>query len=187
MSFGAIHASASAAGDGCAVLDVCHRQMRFALGKLSALMTRLVRHGADAEAQALAEEIVAFFSTTVREHHEDEERHVFPRLLAGGDPQVVEAVVRLQQDHDWLEESWMDLSSHLAVVARGQPWYDVDRLREGAVAFAALLHDHVALEESCIYPQLRARLQPGERREMGREMARRRRARRRSAPAAARA
>jgi hypothetical protein len=33
----------------------------------------------------------------------------------------------------------------------------------------------MALEESCVYPQARARLQAGERHEMGREMAARRR------------
>jgi hemerythrin-like domain-containing protein len=63
-------------------------------------------------------------------------------------------------------------------VATGQSWYDLDALREGAEVFTALSHDHVALEESYIYPQARARLRPDERREMGREMAARRRAQR---------
>jgi hemerythrin-like domain-containing protein len=161
--------------DGFDALDVCHRQMLFALGKLSALVARLGTLGPDAEARTMADELIAFFSTTVRQHHEDEERHVFPKLAAGDDPEVARAVVRLQTDHDWLEEDWMDLSPHLEAVAGGRAGYSLDLLSDGAAAFTALLHDHIALEESCIYPQARARLGAAEKHEMGREMAERRR------------
>jgi iron-sulfur cluster repair protein YtfE (RIC family) len=133
--------------DGFDVLDACHRQTLFTLGKLAALISRLKGHGPDAEGRAMASEIVRFFSTTARQHHEDEERHVFPTLMAGGDPDVVQAVQRLQQDHRWLHEDWMELSPLLDAVATGQSWYDLDALREGAEVFTALSHDHVALEE----------------------------------------
>ena len=85
-------------------------------------------------------------------------------------------MLRLQQDHDWLEEDWRELSPHIAAVANGQIGYDLDLLRDGAATFTALSHDHMALEESCIYPQARAQLGERERRAMGREMAARRRA-----------
>jgi hemerythrin-like domain-containing protein len=162
--------------DGFDALDVCHRQTLLTLGKLAALVTRLRRHGCDATARALASEIVTHFSTTARQHHEDEERHVFPRLLASDDPDIVQAVQRLQQDHGWLEEDWRELSAQLDAVASGQTWFDLDALQEAATVFIALSHEHIALEESCIYPQARARLRHAERREMGREMAARRRA-----------
>ena len=70
----------STARDGFDVLDACHRQTIFALGKLSALIARLTERGPDDEARALAGEVVQHFSTTARQHHEDEERHLFPRL-----------------------------------------------------------------------------------------------------------
>ena len=95
--------------DGFTVLDVTHRQIIFSLGRLSALITRLRQFGADEHARAMATEIVAFFSG-VRQHHEDEERHVFPELLASEDPEIVQAVRRLQQDHGWLEEDWRELA-----------------------------------------------------------------------------
>jgi len=164
--------------DGLDVLDLCHREILFSLGKLSALVTRLATFGPDDEARALAQEIHAFFSTTVRQHHEDEERHVFPRMVAGGDPQIVRSVLKLQTDHDWLEEDWMEIAPQIDAVACGQNWYDIDILREGAEIFIALSHDHIALEESCIYPEARVRLLTTERLEMGREMAARRRAER---------
>lgn len=163
--------------DGFDVLDVCHRQTIFTLGKLAALVSALQSRGPDAQARALAAEIVRFFSTTSHDHHEDEERHVFPKLLATGEPELVQAVQRLQQDHGWLEEDWLELSPHLAAVAAGQSWYDMDLLREGADVFIALSHEHIALEESLVYPSARAQLRVSERGEMGREMSARRRAR----------
>lgn len=162
--------------DGFDTLDLCHRHTLVALGRLAALVRRLADKGHDDEARAMAGEIVAHFSTTVRAHHEDEERHLFPALVSAGDAATVQTVLRLQQDHDWLEEDWMELSPHLDAVAGGQTWYDLDVLREGAEVFTALLHDHMALEESIVYPQARARLGLGERTDMGREMAARRRA-----------
>jgi len=161
--------------DGFDALDVCHRQTLLTLGKLAALITRLRRDGCDATARALAAEIVTHFSTTARQHHEDEERYVFPRLLASDDPDLVQAVQRLQQDHGWLEQDWRELAPRLEAVTSGQTWFDLDALQEAATVFIALSHDHIALEESCIYPQARAGLRDAERREMGREMAARRR------------
>ena len=160
--------------NGFDVLDVCHRQTVIALGRLAALMTRLTKYGADDEARALAREIVLHFSTSVREHHLDEERHLFPTLLVTGDAETVQAVQRLQQDHAWLEEDWLTLSPSLDAVACGQNWYDLDTLREGVETFIALSHDHIALEESLIYPQARAQLGAAAQAAMGRDMRARR-------------
>jgi hemerythrin-like domain-containing protein len=157
--------------DGFELLDICHRQTLFTLGKLAALLSRLGIHGADSEARTMATEIVRHFSTTAHAHHEDEERHVFPRLLAEGDPEIAEAVQRLKQDHAWLELDWRELEPLLKAIAEGHCGVDLDLLREGATIFIALSHDHMTLEEACIYPQARARLTAGERREAGREMA----------------
>lgn len=167
----------SPAQDGLDVLDLCHRHMIFKLGKLSALISRLAAPPDD-EAREMAADLVDFFAVTVRQHHEDEERHVFPKVLATGDAEAVRAIVKLQQDHDWLEEDWMELMPHLAGVASGLRGYDLALLRDGAAAFSALLLDHIALEESCIYPHARRRMNPAERRDAGREMAARRRAER---------
>ncbi len=164
--------------DGFDVLDVCHRQTLFTLNKLTDLVSKLTNGGADAQMRTVAAEIVQFFSSTARQHHEDEERHVFPKLVLSKDPQIVQAVLRLSQDHNWLEEDWMEISPQIDAVACGLSWYDADILREGVEVFTALSRDHIALEESLIYPQARARLGKDERREMGREMAARRRAKR---------
>jgi hemerythrin-like domain-containing protein len=164
--------------DGFEILDECHRQTLAALHTLNAMVARLASEGHSEHVRAMADQVVKFFSTTAREHHEDEERHVFPTALVSGDPYVVQAVLRLQQDHSWLEEDWLELSAHLNALAAGQSLWDLDFLREACDVFTALSHDHMPLEESCVYPQARARLLAGARHEMGREMAARRRAHR---------
>jgi iron-sulfur cluster repair protein YtfE (RIC family) len=164
------------ASDGLDLLDACHVQTVLALDKLAVLMARLRDHGADPDARALAREVVDFFTATSRPHHQDEERHIFPGLLSGEDPEIVQAVLRLQQDHAWLEEDWRELAPQLDAVACGQNWFDVDILREGVDIFVALSLDHMALEESLIYPAARTRLLANERRQKGRDMAKRKRA-----------
>jgi iron-sulfur cluster repair protein YtfE (RIC family) len=169
-------ASEPVASDGLELLDACHVQTVLALGKLAALMARLRTYGADADARALAREVVDFFVATSRQHHQDEERHIFPALLAGDDAEIVQAVLRLQQDHAWLEEDWLELAPQLDAIACGQNWFDMDILREGVDVFAALSLDHMALEESLVYPAARIHLLASERREIGRELAQRKRA-----------
>jgi len=167
------------------VLDACHRQTVVMLARLSDLVSSLDHGGPDRESREAAEEIIQFFSQTARQHHEDEERHVFPRLLGSDDPETVQAVLRLQQDHHWMDVDWRELSPALAAVAAGQGGYDVAALREGVEIFTALTHDHILLEESCIYPQARERFGSAELQQAAREMAERRRMR--SARAAAEA
>jgi hemerythrin-like domain-containing protein len=161
--------------DGFDVLDVCHRDILVTLGKLSALIARLEKFGPDAEARSLAREIGLFFSSNARQHHEDEERHVFPKLLSVGDAELTRAVLRLQQDHGWIEEDWLEMSPQIDAVAAGLVSYDINGLRASAEVFTALLHEHIALEESLIYPHARTKLRVSEQLEMGREMASRRR------------
>ena len=169
---------AGTAGDGFAALDTCHRKTLSMLDDLSSLVTKLAHDGLEPASCARAAKIAAWFSTIVREHHEDEERHVFPALVETGTPELVQTVLRLQQDHDWLEEMWFDLAPHVLAVANGLRSYDIDALREGVPVLAALSHDHIELEESLIYPQARAHMRSGARCEMGREMAARHRAER---------
>ena len=140
-----------------AVLDACHRQTIVMLDNLTTLVRGLDKSGPDAEARRAAEEIIRFFSETARQHHEDEERHVFPQLEDSDDPEIAQAVLRLKQDHHWMDIDWRELSPAIAAAAAGRGGYDLEALREGVEIFVALSHDHIALEESCIYPRARAR------------------------------
>jgi hemerythrin-like domain-containing protein len=177
-------AEAATTLDGFEVLDDCHARMLAALDDLRTLAQRLEFLGADAEARTMAREIGSFFSVVARQHHEDEERHVFPKLLTGGEADIQQAVLRLQQDHGWIEEDWLEISPQLDALAMGMSSYDVDELKAAIEVFVALTQEHIALEESLIYPKARGTLLPLERVEMAREMAARRRAARKGAGAA---
>jgi hemerythrin-like domain-containing protein len=164
--------------DGFAALDTCHIHMLRAARALEDLAAAICSSGITPLERAAAAAIAAFYSTTARRHHEDEERHVFPALLASADAQIVQAVLRLRQDHGWLEEDWMELEPHVQAIAKGYGHCDMDLLCQGVEVFVELQRDHIALEESLAYPHAQATLGPAGRREMGREMAARRRAER---------
>jgi hemerythrin-like domain-containing protein len=46
----------------------------------------------------------------------------------------------------------------LQAVAQGYSWYDIDSLRHAVAVFTTLYHDHIALEESLIYPEAKAHM-----------------------------
>lgn len=152
-------------------LDLCHRQTLVAVGRLKALVSRLQTIGPDSEARLLANEVIVHFAGTVRSHHAEEERLVFPALVAQAEPELLQQLRRLQQDHVWLEEDWMELEPQLQAVAQGQNWWDIDNLRAAVEVFSALSIDHIALEESIIYPEARARLAQRNQQSDGRAMA----------------
>ncbi|MEK8026287.1 hemerythrin domain-containing protein [Pseudaquabacterium rugosum] len=136
-------------------LDRTHRQMLQTLEQLGQLVEHLDAHGVDATARATARTICAFFAEHARRHHADEETLVFPLLIARQDPGLTQHVLRLQQDHGWLEEDWLELAPQLQAVGEGYSWYEIDGLRHGVGVFTALYQEHIALEESMIYPAAR--------------------------------
>ncbi len=136
-------------------LDGVHRKMMLMLERLDSLVDHLEREGVDAQARSSAQAICDFFAKSAREHHAVEESQVFPPLIRKGDEETVHHVLRLQQDHGWLEEDWMELEPQLQAVAHGYSWYDLTALRYGAGVFSALYHEHIALEEAMVYPAAR--------------------------------
>ena len=137
------------------ILDRTHREIVEMLARLHLLMEDLEVRGADEGVRKLARDICRFFDETARPHHAAEEALVFPDLLASGDPELVQHVNRLQQDHGWLEEDWLELAPHLRAVESGQSWYDIDILRSGVPIFTELYREHIALEETVVYPASR--------------------------------
>jgi hemerythrin-like domain-containing protein len=143
--------------DGFEMLDQTHRDVMDQLGQLAELIEHLDRHGVDARARELARSIGEFFSGHARQHHAEEELRVFPALLADGSADLVQHVRRLQQDHGWLEEDWLELAPPLEAIASGYTWYDLDVLRHALPVFTELYREHIALEETVVYPEAKRR------------------------------
>ncbi|MBH1986827.1 MAG: hemerythrin domain-containing protein [Burkholderiales bacterium] len=159
------------------VMDACHQQIVTALHQMVHLLDHLEQHGVDGQAQETARNIFSFFMGTAREHHLDEERHIFPTMINSGDAQLMELTLRLQQDHGWIEEDWLELAPQFESIAAGYHWFNLEHLRLAVPVFQALYQDHIALEESMIYPQAKARIAEWDLHGMGREMAQRRKRR----------
>lgn len=135
-----------------AALDNCHQQMLAQLKALADLAQRIEAGGIDADAQQQADQIETFFSGTSREHHAQEEKVVFPPILASDDETLRATVTTLQQDHGWIEENWIELSPKLRAIASGNSWFEPAEFGRQVEIFVALVQNHIALEESTVYP-----------------------------------
>ncbi len=82
---------------------------------------------------------------------------MFPPLLVNGGPELVATVRSLQQDHGWIEENWLELAPQLRAIASGNNWIDPTEFQHFVEVFLALCEGHIALEETLIYPESKAR------------------------------
>jgi hemerythrin-like domain-containing protein len=138
-------------------LDECHRQIQQQLAQLKALAERVADSGIDGSVRKQALGIEAFFSGTSRQHHAEEEAKVFPGLLAVGNADLTAAVRALQQDHGWIEENWLELAPRLRAIGSGNGWIDETEFLNYVEVFLELMNGHIALEETFIYPESKAR------------------------------
>ncbi len=140
------------ANDLFAYLDGTHREIDAKVRRLNQLVQDVAHRTLNASECLELKRICEFFGTDARNHHLDEERHVFPALLSSDSEDVVTAAKRLTQDHGWLEENWIEISPHLAAISQGSGTYDLAELSHGMEVFGALYDEHMHLEESLAYP-----------------------------------
>jgi hemerythrin-like domain-containing protein len=164
-----------------AMLEACHERVQRTLTLLQRLRAHVQEHGADVPAQQAARDVLRYFDIAAPLHHEDEELHVFPLLLAQGSADVAALVVRLQHDHICMGADWAAARLPLKALADGlQAGFSE---ADGAAfdRFIARYDRHIADEETVAYPAAQALLAAPTLEAMGSEMAARR-----AAPASAR-
>lgn len=145
-----------------------HAVWRGALGAVKALLER--------DGITLRGDVLRYFDIAAPLHHEDEELHVFPLLLARGAPSVVALVRQLQQDHVHMAVDWAAARGALAALADGSA-AGLSAQDEALLdQFAQRYGQHIQAEEGTAYPSAQALLGEGDLRTMGLEMAGRRRA-----------
>jgi hemerythrin-like domain-containing protein len=152
------------------MLDACHQRVERTLGLLERLAAHLAVHGADAQAQQAAHDVVRYFDLAAPHHHEDEERHVLPRLREQGRSDLADRVLR---EHQAMAAAWTGVRVALLDIAQGH-WRAEDHGAAGWVAFTALYREHIVLEERDVFPLARAQTGAEALRAMADEMARRR-------------
>ena len=155
-------------------LDQSHRDLQRHLVLLRATADACQTQALDAAGRQQARLVLDFFNNEARQHHLDEEAHIFPVLLASRNEELAATARRLVQDHGWLEENWLHIEPTIAALSAGNQWFDPAELLHALEVFEALYLDHLLLEESLAYPEAHKRLQAYDRAGMGREMAQRR-------------
>lgn len=156
------------------MLAACHERVARTLGLLGRLVAHVQAQGVDAPARQGAADVERYFSQAAPLHHEDEERHVLPRLAADARPEVRAAVQQVLDDHRAFRAVWQDLGPALAAVRDGAPG-DWPRIGALAGVFIARHADHLRLEDRLLFPAASAGLDAAALAAIGQEMARRRR------------
>lgn len=100
----------------------CHHGILSVLGRFGELATLLEPA---ARARAVAKETLVFFRAAIIEHHVDEERELFPAVLASASKgeehdRVHTLVLQLTAQHREIEADWKALEPEVRKVAKGQ-------------------------------------------------------------------
>ncbi len=157
------------------MLQACHDRVRRSLALLDRLLAYLSDHPHDARSRSAAHDVLRYFELAAPLHHQDEERHVFPRLAGDADAALTDAVARLHADHARMELLWAQLrpvlrgwTTEMASAAPDEP------LRRVAAAFVELYAQHLEVEETLVFPAARARIDEAGLKAMSQDMAQRR-------------
>ena len=161
------------------MLHACHDRIHRSLDLLGRVCERVQQGRVDTTVHEAAADVLRYFDKAAPHHHEDEEQHVFPRVLAGTSDAAVRAtVVQLQLDHQQMEALWARLRTPLAALANGRAEGFVGAACRLAEEFRALYEAHARTEEQLVFPAAEALIDEDTRLAIGEEMARRRGARR---------
>ena len=159
------------------MLATCHDRVRRMLALQAKLQQHLLEKGCDEPARQAARDVMRYFDIAAPLHHQDEELHVFPPLLAGPDAALRTLVQRLKQDHGQMEVAWVEARRTLQAVADGieSGWTPLSTAQIGALdQFAALYRQHLEDEDKAAYPAAQAALSPAAVQAMSEDMMQRR-------------
>lgn len=157
-----------------AMLEACHERVLRTLALLARLRAHVREHGADGDARQAARDVLRYFDMAAPLHHEDEELHVFPLLLAQATPELKALVLRLQQDHVAMTADWAAARTGLLALVDGGAEGFTPHDEAAFDRFAERYGAHIEAEEGMAYPAAVALLAPAALATMGREMAARR-------------
>lgn len=154
------------------MLLACHERVQRSLDLLLRLQAHVQQRGADEQARSAAADVLRYFDLAGPAHHEDEERHVLPRLRASGRADLAQLADQLHADHEAMGRHWGALRPALLALSLGQA---AELTREPCEAYASLYALHIEREEAVAYPSAAAGLDDAMLAAMGEEMASRRR------------
>lgn len=154
----------------------CHRRIEKQLETLRRLRVHVEEKGVDAEASAAAQSVLRYFGKAAADHHDDEERDLFPLLEqriddAGEHARFQHLRDGIEADHRILEAAWQKLRKPLEGIAEGLarslPSADVQAFVDGYTR-------HILTEEHTLREFFDRWLGDDDRQALGRSMAARR-------------
>ena len=158
------------------MLLACHRRIERQLETLERLQAHLQAHGMDADASLAAQSVLRYFVKAAEDHHEDEEKDLFPllemRIPAGEEKARFNALrEKLEAEHAAVREQWSRLRKPLEAIADGiqrpLPAADVQR-------FVSAYRAHIAVEEGALQELFDRWIDESDRGALGRSMRARR-------------
>ena len=157
------------------MLSACHARIERQCATLRRLVPHLAQRGADDEARTAAANVMRYFDSSARHHHEDEEIDLFPALLesmAGSDPVCLrELTGALTDEHRALDAAWRRVRAALAEIAAGSATHlssaDVE-------ALVRTYEQHIEREEKELLPMAARLLSDADLARIGKSMRERR-------------
>lgn len=157
------------------MLAACHERVGRTLRLLQKLVEHVETNGSDGQARSAAADVLRYFDIAAPKHHDDEELHVFPLLLAQGDAVLSAHVYRMQTDHKRMTTLWRALRPILLALAEAQSGpIDRVKLRQRAMAFHDAYGSHMETEEQVLFPAAQRLKNADELERMGNDMRARR-------------
>lgn len=156
------------------MLEACHERVQRTLGLLGRLREHVRKQGVDNDARQAARDVLRYFDIAAPLHHQDEELHVFPLLLAQATPEVRALVTRLQHDHVAMTTDWAAARAGLQALLDESATGFTPQDEAALDGFAMRYDAHIAAEEGVAYPAAATLLPPASLAAMGQEMAARR-------------
>ena len=154
----------------------CHERVQRTLDLLDRLIAHVAQNGHDAQSRSAAADVLRYFDLAAPLHHQDEELHVFPPLLAGENAALQAVVHRLQAEHREMETLWAALRPTLLRWREPEAGDTPDAgLRAQAARFAQLYAGHIPVEETLVFPGAQAGMDAAQQTAIGQEMQARRR------------
>lgn len=153
------------------MLLACHERIQAQCETLRKLVEYLPLHGNDAQTAQAAQAILRYFDSAGRHHHEDEERDLFPHMLASDNGAARALIARLQEEHLDMDAAWQLLRQPLLNIAAARTNQLDKRI---AMKFIDIHNRHIATENAELLPLAGKLLNARHLRAMGHSMAVRR-------------
>lgn len=149
------------------MLSACHDRVQNRCDILHRLYAHLEKHGPNEEAQSAAKNILFYFDTSAKHHHEDEEADLFPALLktlqevgtVSEKQQIPEVITLLLADHRKLETLWLKIRPALALIAAGK---EANLENSIITELSNIYEKHIHTEENVVFPLAKKYLGAGD-------------------------